>query len=62
MIELKRLVVQTIEPSVGKDLRTMSELEQYAGCDGWAAMLRHERQIPQFPFISYRKLQNGHQL
>lgn len=32
------------------------ELEMYAGCDGWAAMLKHEWRIPQFPFINYRKL------
>lgn len=43
-------------------METTSQLIEYAGCDGWAAMLRHEWQIPQFPFISYRKLQNSHQL
>lgn len=35
----------------------MSELEEYAGCDGWAAMLKHEWQIPQFPFIFCQKLE-----
>ena len=33
----------------------MSELEQYAGADGWAAMLKHEWQIPQFPFINAKR-------
>ena len=28
----------------------------YAGADGWASMLRHEWQLPQFPFIRNQKL------
>lgn len=36
----------------------MDELEQYAGCDGWASMLRHEWHLPQFPFIFCQKLNN----
>lgn len=35
----------------------MSELEQYAGCDGWAAMHKREWQVPRFPFISCQKLE-----
>lgn len=29
---------------------------EYAGCDGWGSMLKHEWHIPRFPFISYEKL------
>lgn len=31
-------------------------LNDYAGADGWAAMLKHEWHIPRFPFISIRKI------
>lgn len=34
----------------------MLELIEYAGCDGWASMLRHEWHTPQFPFIFCEKL------
>lgn len=33
----------------------MNELLDYAGADGWAAMLKHEWQIPQFPFINAKR-------
>lgn len=34
----------------------MDTLTDYAGADGWASMLRHEWQLPQFPFIRCNKL------
>jgi len=30
----------------------MENLLDYAGADGWAAMLKHEWRTPRFPFIN----------